>query len=610
MRRRDFVGRAALAAAAISEPPAQRATRPNIVFVLADDLGWADTTPYGSRFYRTPSVERLASRGMLFTQASAANPLCSPTRASILTGQYPARLRLTTPAGHLREEVLNPGLPERGPVHQPALQPGTRTRLPLETRTLAEELRDAGYRTLHLGKWHLGWPPYHPEAQGFDRALPGGSYPGPPSCFAPYRMEGFADGPSGEHIDERLTEEAVRFFRASHHRPFFLNFWMFSVHAPFQAKPALTEQYRARARDGDAQRCPVMGAMIETMDACLGRLLDTLDETGLARNTIVVFTSDNGGNMYDRPGGDVPTSNLPLRGGKANITEGGVRVPLIVAWPGVVRPGTRTDAVTSSIDHFPTLLAAAGLRPSTVQPVDGVSILPVLRGRGAFRREAIFCHFPHYVEATGNLPACSVRRGDWKLIRFFADGPGQRDRFELYNLREDPGEQRDLAQREPRRIRELSGLIDRHLAEVNALVPRPNPAYRASVAGWTASADAQLEVTEGFLAVHSVGGDPHLWREDASASGGPFRLEVRARSRASGEARAYWTTDQGRAFVRERSIVLDLPHDGEWHEVSAALPATSILRVRLDPASAPGEIAIAWVRLRDARGEVVREWRV
>jgi len=294
--------------------------RPNVVFILADDLGWRDTSLYGSPFYETPSIDALAERGMRFTNAYSANPLCSPTRASILTGQYPGRLRLTTPAGHLKQEVLDPIVPAQGPPLSKWVTPQTRTRLPLDYYTLSEALHDAGYATAHFGKWHLGWPPYQPENQGFDVNLPGGSFPGPPGgYFAPFKVDTLDDCPAGEHVDDRLTREAIDFVRENQDRPFLLNYWLFSVHAPYQAKEELIARYQAKVDPNAPQRSPTMGGMIHTGDACVGQLLEAIDAIGLAERTIVVFTSDNGGNMYDRVDGTTPTSNSPLRGGKATI---------------------------------------------------------------------------------------------------------------------------------------------------------------------------------------------------------------------------------------------------------------------------------------------------
>jgi arylsulfatase A-like enzyme len=450
---------------------------PNVILFVADDMGWRDCAAYGSEFYETPHIDRLVRHGMRFTSAYAAAPLCSPTRASILTGQYPARLGLTTAVGHELNPRLEPYLPDSAPPTSPRIEPVSSNRLRHQQVTLAEVLQAAGYATAHFGKWHLGWGPYEPTEHGFDDAAPGGSYAGPPSYFSPYRIATFSDGPPGEHIDERLAKEAVAFMARHQYDPFFLNFWAFSVHAPFQGKPELVDKYRARADSTDPQHSPTMGAMLETMDRALGRLIDAVDELGLADNTIIVVFSDNGGNMYDVVDATTPTSNHPLRGGKGTIYEGGLRVPLVVVWPDVIPAGLVSDALVSSVDLYPTLLDLAGVQANPAFAPDAKSFGPVLRQQAHSVRNEIACHFPHSIEATRNVAATSIRQDEWKLIRFYADGPGQNDRYELYHLPSDPGEAADLAAAQPDRVAQLDGLIDQHLRDTSALVPIANPAY-------------------------------------------------------------------------------------------------------------------------------------
>jgi arylsulfatase A-like enzyme len=589
------------------------AAPPNIVLILADDLGWRDLGCYGSTFYETPHVDALARRGMRFTNFYAANPLCSPTRASILTGQYPGRLRFTTPAGHLRKVVLDPALPRTGPPTRKAVTPATRTRLPLEYHTLAEALKAAGYATGHFGKWHLGWDPYGPKNQGFDVNFPGGSYPGPPhGYFSPHNVPEFEDGLPGEHIEDRTAAEAIRFLEAHKDRPFFLNYWMFSVHAPFQAKEKLIARYRKKADPKNPQRCPTMGGMIHTMDACVGKVLAALDRLGLADNTLVIFTSDNGGNMYSNVDGLPPTSNFPLRGGKAMIYEGGVRVPLIAVWPGKIRPGATSDALTSSIDFYPTLLEVAGAKGKPGQVVDGVGILPVLRGTGRSGREELFCHFPHYTPATGNRPATSVRRGDWKLIRFFADGPGQKDRLELYDLARDIGEKHDLAGEKPELAKELNARITRHLEETKALVPFPNPDYDpdAAATGWTGNRHARLARKGGALVVTATGNDPFLTTRTLPRAAGPYTFEFALASTGKGAGQVFWMAARRQGFRRERSMTFEIVHDGKEHTYAVKVPVKGTLHaLRLDPGAGAGEMKFAWMRLKDGAGKVVKEWR-
>ncbi len=470
-----FVLPAMFAAPTLAAEP----SRPNIVFFLADDLGWRDTTVYGSTFYETPNIARLAARGMTFSNAYAASPLCSPTRASILTGQYPHRLRLTTPACHIEQVVLDPTLPKKGPATQKALTPGTRTRLPNEYFTVAEALKEVGYTNGFFGKWHLGRDPYLPENQGFDLVIGGRRHPGPPGSryFAPWPIDTIPQPIPGEHITDRLAIEAVGFMQKNQQRPFFLCFWDYSVHAPYQAKQPLIDKYRDKVDSDNPQHNPIMAAMIEPLDDAVGRLLDTLDEAGLAENTIIIFTSDNGGNMYDVVEDMPPTNNAPLRNGKGSIYEGGVRVPLIIVWPGHVKAGSTSDEIVTSVDYYPTILEMLSLEPQADQVFDGVSLASMLQQTEPLQREAVFCHFPHYVPATGNLPSASVRQGDFKLIRYFADGPNQEDRLELYNLSTDIGETTNLADAMPQRAAAMNELLTKHLVETQALVPKPNPAY-------------------------------------------------------------------------------------------------------------------------------------
>jgi len=474
------VSLALLGALVVSPVAAQSAKpprRPNVVFILADDLGWRDTSLYGSTFCETPNIDRLARRGMVFTQAYAANPLCSPTRASIMTGLYPARIGITAPVCHVPQEVLKETLQPKAPPHQKALACVSATRLSQDYFTLAEALKAAGYATGHFGKWHLGREPYDPLHQGFDVDVPHWPGPGPAGSYlAPWKFPDFQGRP-GEHIEDRMAGEATGFLEANKDRPFFLNYWCFSVHSPWGAKPDLIEKYRAKARPDSPQRNPVYGAMVQSLDENVGRLVQTLDRLGLAQNTIVVFFSDNGGVHFADVEGAPVTSNAPLRGGKATIYEGGTREPCIVIWPGVTKPGSRSDALISSIDFYPTLLEMTGLAPRPSQQLDGISIVPALRGK-PLARDTVFCHFPHYIPATGNRPATCVRQGDWKLIRFHADNDDQTDRFELYNLKADLSEIKNLAGAMPDKVKELNALITEHLQQITAVVPVANPAYR------------------------------------------------------------------------------------------------------------------------------------
>ena len=438
--------------------------KPNILFIMADDLGWRDLGCFGSRFHQTPNLDRLAARGVRFTQAYAANPLCSPTRSSMLTGLWPARTGITAPVCHVPQVVLEKQLAKGNP-NMPVLVANSVTRLKTDYVTLPKVLREAGYRTGHFGKWHLGAEPYSAVAARLRRGLaalagagPAGSYVAPWKFPAALKVE----SRPGEHIEDTVSADVVQFIRENKDRPFYVNYWPFSVHAPYDAKDELVAKYRKRADPRNPQRNPVYGAMVESLDDGVGRVLAALEECGLADRTIIVFFSDNGGVSWGGKGGAAehksarfqadmtspPTSNLPLRNGKASLYEGGVREPCIVVWPGVTKPGTVNDTVIQSIDWMPTLLDMAGVPlPQDAKP-DGVSLAPLLKG-GTLARDTIFCHFPHDTPASGQHPGTSVRRGDWKLIRLYAQNDDGTDQLELYNLRDDLGETKNLAAESP-----------------------------------------------------------------------------------------------------------------------------------------------------------------
>ena len=472
---------AALFAAAPTNPPP---IRPNVIFILADDLGWADTSLYGhTKFYQTPQLDRLAKRGMTFSRAFSASPLCSPTRSAVLTGLSPARTGITTPNAHLPKVTLQAATGTNAPATLPSFMPETVTRLATTYHTIPKSLKAAGYSTGHFGKWHLGAPPYSPLQHGFDLDRPHWPGPGPAGSFvAPWKFKDFDHDPGvpDQHIEDRMAKEAVAFMEENRDRPFFVNYWMFSVHAPFDAKKALIEKHRARINPADPQRSPTYAAMIESMDDAVGTLLDTLDRLNLADKTVIIFASDNGGNMYNQIDGTTPTSNAPLRGGKATMFEGGVRTPLVVAWPGLTKANTRSDALVQSEDFYPTLLDGLRLPTAPGQIFDGVSILPALQGQ-PLSRDAVFTYFPHAPGVPDWLPpAVAVHQGDWKLIRIFFAGEDGAHRWQLYNLRTDLGEKHNLAAREPARVKALDALIEKFLADTQAVTPVRNPAFDAN----------------------------------------------------------------------------------------------------------------------------------
>ncbi len=466
---------------ALADPPS---APPNIVFILADDLGWSDTTLYGhTTFYRTPNLERLAKRGMTFTRAYSASPLCSPTRSAILTGLSPARTGITAPVCHVPNIILEASVQARGAKDQMVCMPASVTRLSPKYQTLAKSLKEAGYATGHFGKWHLGAKPYSPLQHGFDVDVPHHAGPGPAGSYvAPWKFQSFDHDPQvpDQHIEDRMAHEAVEWITKQQGKPFFLNYWMFSVHAPFDAKQALIEKYRTSVDPRSPQRSPTYAAMVESMDDAVGTLLDALDRLKLADNTILVFTSDNGGNMYNEIDGTTPTSNRPLRGGKATMFEGGTRVPAVIVWPGITKPESRSDTPIQSEDYYPTLLAGLGLSAKPNQQFDGMSILPALRGESVSERP-LFQFFPHQPGVPDWIPpSISVHHGDWKLIRIFHGMAGRKHRSLLFNLRDDIEETNNMAAKLPQRVEELSAMLDDFLKATAAVTPVPNPAFDQS----------------------------------------------------------------------------------------------------------------------------------
>jgi len=597
--------------------------RPNLVFIMADDLGWRDLGCYGSNLYETPNIDQLAARGLRFTQAYAANPLCSPTRASILTGQYPARIGIIVPACHKKEEVLETKLAKHGSPKQRALQVDSVNRLKTDYVTLAELFKEAGYATGHFGKWHLGREPYSPLEHGFDTDIPHWYGPGPGGSYlAPWKVKDFKlPAKPGDHVEDLMADEAVKFIQAHKDGPFYLNYWAFSVHSPHGSKKALIDKYRekvAKLPAGVPQRNPLYAAMVECLDDAVGRIVKAIDDAGLTDRTIIVFFSDNGGIhwVYENLAKQGPmlaapiTSNAPLRGGKATIYEGGTREPCIIDWPGVTKPSSTTDTIIQSTDFFPTFVEMLDLTAPAKQKCDGVSFSPLLAGK-AHDRGPLFCHFPRYVGKTKNLPSCYVRAGDWKLIRFFCDNEDQTDRFELYNLHDDISEQNNLAANKPDKVKELDSLIDRFLADTQAVVPKPNPNYGKTISDWIPSKGCRLSAAGSKLVIQATSRDPFIRTSHVPKAQGPYSFEIRMLSESAGKSQVFWTTNKGTRFQKDRSVFFDLQPDGQWHEYSVPLPVSAALRsLRLDPGPASkGTWRLEWIRLKDRVGEIVKDWR-
>jgi arylsulfatase A-like enzyme len=451
--------------------------RPNILFILVDDWGWTDLSSAGSKYYETPNIDKLAKEGVSFTQAYSAGPNCAPSRASLMTGKYPPR-----------HGIFTVNRSDRGLSSERKLIPiENKTILDPSFITIPEELKNAGYFTGLIGKWQLGEKEEKADAhvQGFDYVI--GGTEGTPSYFYPYAknaeekppLEGIVSGAPGEYLTDRLTDEAVKFIDQNKEKPFFLYLSYFAVHTPIQAKEPVVQKYRNKKGD-EYHNKPVYAAMIESADQGIGKVLRSLDSLKLAENTLVIFYSDNGGQGES-------TSQFPLRGSKGMLYEGGVRVPLIVKWPGKTKANTKTDVPVIGVDFYPTLLEAVNIQKPINKVVDGQSFVSLLLGRTTPPRD-IFWHFPGYLEAYKGdkrnkdafrtRPASVIRSGDFKLHQFYEDG-----HVELYNIKEDIGETADLAGKNPAQVKLLENRLEAWKKKVNALVPtKLNPDY-APVAG-------------------------------------------------------------------------------------------------------------------------------
>jgi arylsulfatase A len=457
MNRRQFLSTSAGAALAPALP-AQTPRPPNVVLILSDDLGWADLSCYGSTFYETPNLDRLASQGIRFTNGYSSCPVCSPARAGILTGKYPARLHLTD---WIRGRPQWP--------YSKLLRLEFEQQLPLAEITIAEALKPLGYRSASIGKWHLGTEEFYPDRQGFDLNYGGTERGSPPSFYAPFKIPGIVERGPDDYLDDNLTARAEQFIDENRDPPFFVYLPHFAVHLPYGGRKDLIEKYKSRPIPEKGQNNPVYAAMVESMDHAIGGLMRKLDEAGVADNTLVIFTSDNGGLRYEGSRKDLVTSNEPLRAGKGHCYEGGIRVPFIARWPGRIRPGTTSDTPVTTMDCYPTILEACGAARHGGKH-DAAALEPLFASRD-LRRDALYWHYPHYSNQ-GGVPSGAVREGDWKLIEFYED-----NRLELFNLKDDLGETRNLARREARTAQRLRAKLDKWRRSVNAQMPKPNPGY-------------------------------------------------------------------------------------------------------------------------------------
>ncbi|MBI9019363.1 MAG: sulfatase [Phycisphaerae bacterium] len=487
--RRTFLKHIAVSAGVLALPscslaaPKTAKAKPNFLFILIDDMGWNDIGCYGSKFHETPNIDKLAASGMRFTDAYAAHPVCSPTRASIMTGKNPARLKITDwiGAGKHKRQLISADY-----KHQMAL----------EETTIAEALKDAGYSTGFIGKWHLGeTEEFYPQHQGFDLNIAGHKAGSPGSYFYPYKnnrgynsVPDLDEGQPGEYLTDRLTDESIKFLKANKDKPFLLYLSHYAVHTPLMSKEELTNKYKKKLEEQvappsspidehgwgktrTAQDNPVYAGMVQSVDESIGRLTQTLKELDLEDNTIIIFMSDNGG-LTTLPNNPGPTSVLPLRAGKGWCFEGGIREPMIIRWPKVVKPGATCSTPVISMDFYPTMLEMAGLPLMPKQHIDGKSIVPLLKQSGNIDREALYWHYPHY-HGSGHRPSSAIRMDNYKLIHFYED-----DHVELYNLKDDMGERKDLAKPKPDIAKKLKNKLQGYLKSVNANFPAKNPDYK------------------------------------------------------------------------------------------------------------------------------------
>jgi arylsulfatase A len=441
-------------------------TLPNVVLIMADDLGWKDLHCYGNEKLDTPNIDRLAEQGLLFTDAYSAAPVCTPTRAALMTGESPARLNITNHAGGHPPNFRKPGTN--------LITPLWLRHLPLERVTLAEQLRQAGYATGFVGKWHLSHrdksdvasdkqlptePELRPEHQGFDVNFGGCQLGGPPSYFSPYKIPNLQGLVDGEYLPERCADECINFIKSSKsngNRPFFLCWWNYSVHYPFQAPAPLIAKYEKRK--GPGVENPTYAAMIEGMDAAMGKLLDAIDALGLSEDTLVIFTSDNG---------PFAANVKPLRAEKGHLYEGGIRVPMIVRWPGHVNPATCSSTPVITMDIHATILDAAKLKTDPSNTPDGTSLIPLLEEQAELERDSIYFHYPNYAFHKENRLGSAIRSGDFKLIKYYDN-----DSLELYNLKDDISESQNIAKDMPDKAKHLQSKLDQWLKETNASQPQ------------------------------------------------------------------------------------------------------------------------------------------
>lgn len=465
MNRRHFIK--SLSGYALASPlfctSKKKPPNPNIVLIVVDDLGWRDLGCYGSTFYETPNIDNLAAMGKRFTNAYSSCPVCSPTRAALLTGKSPAKVGFT---GHITA-IGRHRYPENGRI----IPPKDRMYIPLEEITIAEALKPAGYKTISIGKWHVGnEEKYYPTHQGFDKNIAGYKHGSPPAYFYPYKdpdknwnpeIPTLDGGKEDEYLTDRLTDEAIKFIEGSKSGPFFLYLPYYAVHTPLQAPQNLIKKYQQKLNVDSSQKNAIYGAMVERMDFNVGRIITKLKEAELRENTIVILVSDNGGLA-------LVTNNQPLREGKGFLYEGGIRVPLIISWPGHIKAGSKSDRPTISHDLYPTITDfVTGSKPAA--DIEGKSLAPVLLSESDTAERTLYWYYPHY-SPQAKQPAAAIRDGQFKLIQFYDPA-----KVELYDLSNDVGEENNLAETKPDKRDELLNKLDNWLKRSNTIKHTINP---------------------------------------------------------------------------------------------------------------------------------------
>jgi arylsulfatase A-like enzyme len=591
-------------------PVDQQSRPPNIVLIVADDLGWMDVGFQGNTFFETPSIDGLAKQGVWFEEFYSAGHQCSPSRAAILNGQWPARTWLTANFRQFHDKTPHEVLSQTASFSHFV----ARDRLGSDSPTIAESLRRAGYFTASVGKWHIGPEGDGPERHGFEVNIGGGTDPAPRSYFVPFGLSKLSDDSTPEYLTDRLTEEAVRLIRANRDQPFLLYLAHHAVHPvmgppPMEssrtAKESLVQHFRNKADPALPEQNPTYAAMIRSLDDSVGSLLKVLEDESLTEQTVVIFTSDNG--AAEEVAGEIVTSNYPLRGSKGSFYEGGIRVPTIIAAPGIQAAGTSTKVPAISIDLYPTILELAGVQPDPNQILDGLSLVPLLNGSPGLDRQALFFHFPHLQSRAAlsgdaeqrRQSSSAVRADGFKLIHFWAADD------ELYDLATDVGETLDLAESMPEKTTALRDMLFTWLDQVGAQVPRKNPRY-VPPGPWGWRTRARLYVDAGSLVASTT--EPEQLLSPLIRSDGLHVLRFRMKSAAKpcGSLAFRWRDNRlSNGRLQVNSLSLDSTCDELWHDYQVPVPSRrGIRRFWFDLPGDTEDIRFDWIRLEPSRRDL------